>query len=213
MLSAGNSWYIGQCCSVCHITPDLHTCLYPHLSPQFPWHNIYIFPPIDYVQLVWAESYIVGCLDYCSMIAFIHPDWCSIRTAPSMTCLTSVTQIFFVNLVPHVGYTFSFYRNRQDDIMVVGHWSTWFRVYNVRMAHMTPCTCTDTISCLTIWSINWWNSWHVAKSVYQLLFNEIYYTNWPFGIQLLLLRLWSHQHCSSELDFCMILHAACYIQG
>jgi len=33
-------------------------------------------------------------------------------------------------------------------------------------------TCTDQLSCLTIWSLKWRNSWHVAKWVHKLLSTE-----------------------------------------
>jgi len=37
-----------------------------------------------------------------------------------------------------------------------------------------PCTCTDELSCFTIWSLESTKSWQVAKFLHEVLFQEIY---------------------------------------
>ena len=54
-----------------------------------------------------------------------------------------------------------------------------------------PCTCTDKLSCLTIWSMKSRKSWHVAKLANNLLFSKIWCQKLQFAY--LFLR-WCRSH-------------------
>jgi len=135
--SASESWHIHPSTSVWHVLPDFLTCLYAALFPQFAWHTMSNCQNLMYMQYVWVETYVVECIDWPGMKAFIHLDLRSPVTAPSMTRIRSLSKILLVNLASNFGYTFSHNHNQQECIMFVGNLSTWFGVYNFRMFCMT----------------------------------------------------------------------------
>jgi len=71
------------------------------------------------------------------MTVVIHTDSYYALTAPSMTRMTSVTQILLVNSVSNLVVAFSLTCNRQYDIKLFDPQSTRFGVYNYCMTHMT----------------------------------------------------------------------------
>jgi len=54
-----------------------------------------------------------------------------------MSSMTSLTYILRVNFVTNLDIAFSLNYNWQDDIEFIGSQSTWFGVWNFRMAHVT----------------------------------------------------------------------------
>jgi len=60
------------------------------------------------------------------MTVVIHTDSHYTLTAPSMTRITSVTQILLVNSVCDLVFVFSLNCNRQDDIKLIDCQSTRF---------------------------------------------------------------------------------------
>ena len=72
------------------------------------------------------------------MMVAIHPDSCCAMTAPSMTRMSSVSKTLLVNFILSLDYAFSLIRKRQDDIVLISCQSTWFGVWTVCMARMTP---------------------------------------------------------------------------
>jgi hypothetical protein len=82
------------------------------------------------------RSNVVGCMDECNMMVVIHTDSRCTMTAPSMTCMSSLSETLWVNVIFRLDCAFSLIRKRQDDILLISCQSTLFGVWTVRMAHM-----------------------------------------------------------------------------
>jgi hypothetical protein len=82
-----------------------------HLCPTPPI-TISTFHNLDHVQQVWEESYAVGCMESCSMMAVIHPVSGCTFTAPSMSCMTSPTSTLLVYFFSNLGFVFCLNCNR-----------------------------------------------------------------------------------------------------
>jgi len=72
-----------------------------------------------------------------NMMVVIHPDSRRAITAPSMTCITSLSETLLVNFIFTLDCTLSLIRKRQDHIVLISCQSTWFGVWTVYMARMT----------------------------------------------------------------------------
>jgi hypothetical protein len=83
------------------------------------------------------RSNVVGCMDECNMIVVIHTDSHCVMTAPSKTCMLSLSETLLVNFIFSLDCAFSLIRKRPDDIVLISCQSTLFGVWTVRMAHMT----------------------------------------------------------------------------
>jgi len=83
------------------------------------------------------RSNVVGCMDECNMMVVIHTDLHCAMPAPSMTCMSSLSETLLVNFIFCLDCTVSLIRKRQDDIVLISCQSTLFGVWTVRMAHMT----------------------------------------------------------------------------
>jgi len=62
----------------------------------------------DHVPVVWAESCVVGCMDWCRLTTVIQPGLGCALAAPSMSRMTSLTKTLFVNVVSTLGFVLSF---------------------------------------------------------------------------------------------------------
>jgi len=62
------------------------------------------------------------------MTVVIHTDSHYALTTPSMTCLTSLTQILLVKFVSNLVFAVLLNRNRQDDIKLIDSQSSRFGV-------------------------------------------------------------------------------------
>jgi len=71
------------------------------------------------------------------MIVVIHTDSHCAMTAPSMTCMSSLSETLLVNFIFSLDCTFSPMRKRQDDIVLISCQSTWLGVWTVHMVRMT----------------------------------------------------------------------------
>ena len=78
------------------ISLDFLTFPHPGASAQFPWCTIGDHKYLDCAHQVYAESYAVGWVDTCSMTVVIQTDSYWPWTAPSMTQMISLTQIWLV---------------------------------------------------------------------------------------------------------------------
>jgi len=83
------------------------------------------------------RSNVVGCMDECNMMVVIHTDSRCAMTAPSRTCMSSLSETLLVNFIVSLDCAFSLIRKRQDDFVLISSQSTCFGVWTVRMAHMT----------------------------------------------------------------------------
>jgi hypothetical protein len=83
------------------------------------------------------RSNVVGCMAECNMMEVIHTDLRCAMTAPSMTCMSSLSETLLVNFIFSLDCAFSLIRKRQDDIVLISCQSTLFGVWTVRMAHIT----------------------------------------------------------------------------
>jgi hypothetical protein len=83
------------------------------------------------------RSNVVGCMDECNMMVVIHTDSHCAMTAPSMTCMSSLSETLLVNFIFCLDCTVSLIRKRKDDIVLISCQSTLFGVWTVRMARMT----------------------------------------------------------------------------
>jgi len=72
---------------------------YPAPSPRFPRPARINCQKLDPGRQVWAEGYEVGYIDQCSIMVTIYPNLHWALTASSITLLTSLTYILFVNFV------------------------------------------------------------------------------------------------------------------
>ena len=84
---------------------------------------------------MWSN--VVGCIDECNMMVVIHTDSRCAMTAPSMTCMSSLSETLLVNFIFSLDCAFSLIRKRQDDIVLISCQLTLIGVWTVRMAHMT----------------------------------------------------------------------------
>jgi len=87
------------------------------------------------------------------MTVVIHPGSHCVLKDPSATHMTSLALILLLNFVFILVFAFSLNRNRHENIKFVGHLST--RIWSVELSSgpYDPCTFTDQLSCLTIWSL------------------------------------------------------------
>jgi hypothetical protein len=83
------------------------------------------------------RSNVVGCMDEFNMMVVIHTDSRCAMTAPSMTCMSSLSETLLVNFIISLDCAFSLVRKRQYDIMLISCQATWFGVWTVHMACMT----------------------------------------------------------------------------
>jgi hypothetical protein len=83
------------------------------------------------------RSNVVGCMDECNMMVVIHTDSRCAMTAPSMTCMSLLSETLLVNFIFSLDCVFSLIHKRQDHIVLISCQSTWFGVWTVRMARMT----------------------------------------------------------------------------
>ena len=83
------------------------------------------------------RSNVVGCMAECIMMVIIHTDSRCAMTAPSMACMSSLSETLLVNFIFSLDCAFSLICKRQDDIVLISCQSTWFGVWTVRMARMT----------------------------------------------------------------------------
>jgi hypothetical protein len=83
------------------------------------------------------QSNVVGCMDECNMMVVIHRDSHLAMTAPSMTCMSSLSETLLLNFIFCLDCTVSLIRKRQDDIVLISCQSTLFGVWTIRMARMT----------------------------------------------------------------------------
>jgi hypothetical protein len=83
------------------------------------------------------RSNVVGCMDECNMMVVIHTDSRCAMTAPSMTCMSSLSETLLGNVIFSLDCAFSLIRKRQDDIVLISCQPTLFGVWTIRMAHMT----------------------------------------------------------------------------
>jgi hypothetical protein len=83
------------------------------------------------------RSNVVGCMDECNMMVVINTDSRCVMIAPSMTCMSSLSETLLVNFIFSLDCAFSLIRKRQDDIVLISCQSTLFGVWTVHMACMT----------------------------------------------------------------------------
>jgi len=101
-------------------------------------------------------------------------DWFVMRTDRSFHDTYDITHPNFVSTFHHT-YCFCIVAKQSH---AKGNWTFW-RSYSAIwiLEHLhgafDPCTCTDQLSCLTIWSLKSRKSWHRAKLVNTLLFTAI----------------------------------------
>jgi hypothetical protein len=136
-LSADNLLHFDPYTNVSSIQPNLHIVPYPVASPRFPRLTISNFQNFDYVHRIGMQSDVVGFVDECCMMVVIPTDSRCVLTTPSMTRMPSLTNILLVNFVFNIDCVLSLNCRRHDDIMVIDCQSTWFGVWNIRVAHMT----------------------------------------------------------------------------
>jgi hypothetical protein len=82
------------------------------------------------------RSNVVGYMDECNMMVVIYTDSRCAMTAPSMTCMSSLSETLLVNFIFSLDCAFSLIRKRRDDIVLISCQSTLFGVWTVRMARM-----------------------------------------------------------------------------
>jgi len=73
-----------------------------------------------------AESYAVRGMDECSMAVVIQTGLYWAQTAPSMTRMTSLTEILLLNFVTNLGFAFSHNSDWQTNIEFIGDLTAWF---------------------------------------------------------------------------------------
>jgi hypothetical protein len=71
------------------------------------------------------------------MMVVIDTDSHCAMTAPSMTCMSSLSKTLLVNFIFCLDCTVSLIRKRQDDIVLISWQSTLCGGWTVRMARMT----------------------------------------------------------------------------
>jgi len=101
-LSAGNLLHVDHSTSFWLPEPDFLTIPYSVPSPWLPWRTICNCPNQNHVNQVCAKSDAVGYRDQCCMMVTILTDSYWVLTTPSMTRMTSQTQVLLVNLIPNI---------------------------------------------------------------------------------------------------------------
>jgi hypothetical protein len=166
---------------------------------------------LDHVCDVWAESYLVGCMDWCSLTAVIYPSLGWGLTAPSISHMTSLTETLLGNFVLNVGFALSFNHNRQHHIQFVVWQSTWFGVWNICMARTTL---VHTLTYNSIWPFG-------HRILKKLTPNTVGINcdNWRDTVNN---TFWAIQCCSdagaitmslSEYYFYIVISSGSYLQG
>jgi hypothetical protein len=78
------------------------------------------------VPWVEKQSYVVGSMDESYMMVVIPTDLRCALTAPSISCMLSLTYILLVNIAFNINCAVSLTCKRYDDIMLIDRQSTQF---------------------------------------------------------------------------------------
>jgi len=148
-----------------------------------------------------SQTYARGlCGELCSWIhQWIWLDSCRwdrffLSTARSFYDTYEITYLNFVSIFCHLfGFCFLAWQSPADRNRMF--WPLFRMIWILELSHgaFDPCTCTDKLSCLTIWTQTSRKSWHTAKLVNKLLFTKIWRQKSQFAY-LLHCRLNNHRH-------------------
>jgi len=158
------------------------------------------------------RSNVVGCMDECNMMVVIHTDSRCAMTAPSMTCMSSLSETLLVNFIFSLDCAFSLIRKRQDDIVLNSCQSTFFGIWTVRMARMTLAYAQTTYHFL---QYSQWNPKisFMYRNRYANYFLQRYVVNNDILCRLCTHDLRANTICLPESISCMVRRYGGYMQG
>ena len=151
-------------------------------------------------------------MDESNMMVVIHTDSRCALTAPSTTCMSSLSETLLVNFVFILDCAFSHIRKRQDDIVLISRQSTWFRVWTVCKAGM------NVAHLQTNYHVSQYSQWNhknpfTYQNRYANYFLERYVVHNHIMCRLCTHDLWANTICSPESISCMVRRYGGHMQG